>query len=240
MKLTVQKLQEKKYGRLSIVREGPSYRMKANTKSGTRALRTMECVCDCGKSVTVLVSNLRRGHSLSCGCLRNESTSKALTTHGMAGRRVYNTWAHMKQRCNNPSNDAYKYYGERGITVCKEWERDFLSFYQWAICKGYNDTLSIDRIDNDKGYFPENCRWADAVTQAANRRLLKMNKSKTRGIHSTIYGTFKADISTGGKHFNLGTFPTIEEAVEVRNKYIIKHRLQNKLSCTGGSDGDKL
>ena len=76
----------------------------------------------------------------------------------------------MKQRCNNEHNSIYAYYGGRGIKVCKEWENNFLAFYDWAIKNGYDDTLTIDRIDNDKGYCPENCRWVTMATQSRNKR----------------------------------------------------------------------
>ena len=92
--------------------------------------------------------------------------------HGMSGSRIYRIFRSMHNRCETPSCTVYRYYGGRGITVCSEWD-DFTSFYQWAISNGYADNLSIDRIDNDKGYFPENCRWATQKEQIRNRRPFK-------------------------------------------------------------------
>mgnify|MGYP001625111049 CR=1 FL=1 len=96
--------------------------------------------------------------------------------HGMSGSRIYRIFRSMHNRCETPSCTVYRYYGGRGITVCSEWD-DFTVFYQWAISNGYADNLSIDRIDNDKGYSPENCRWVTQSEQVKNRRPFKRNKT---------------------------------------------------------------
>ena len=90
--------------------------------------------------------------------------------HGLTNTKLYGVWRTMKSRCFNPNNKKYKNYGGRGLTVCDEWANDFMVFFTWATNNGYQEGLSIDRIDNDKGYCPENCRFTDAKTQANNMR----------------------------------------------------------------------
>lgn len=132
------------------------------------------CVCDCGSSVTVRASGLRRGTCQSCGCLHKErvalASSKANRTHGRSKTRLYHIWKGLFTRCYNPNSPAYAWYGGRGIGVCDAWSKDYMPFYEWSMASGYNDTLTIDRINNDEGYCPENCRWVDMKEQSRNKR----------------------------------------------------------------------
>lgn len=137
-----------------------------------------ECICDCGNTLIVSASSLRTGNTRSCGCLhRDANQSGHNTRHGDCYTRLYTIWRSMRQRCGNPKNMDYKSYGGRGILVCDEW-KDYTAFKRWALSNGYADNLSIDRINVDGNYEPGNCRWADAKTQANNRRPRRKTKEE--------------------------------------------------------------
>lgn len=132
------------------------------------------CICGCGKYISTKGSRLRSGECKSCGCYKGEIGRQALSTHGKSRTRLWSVWCSMKDRCYNPKNKSYARYGGRGITICDIWRSDFQSFYDWAMSSGYDEhaaykQCTIDRIDNEKGYFPDNCRWVDAKTQNNNR-----------------------------------------------------------------------
>ncbi len=179
------------------------------------------CKCDCGNECIVSSHNLRTGHTQSCGCLQRERAAKANTTHGHRHTRLYGIWNSMVARCHRKNTKAYPDYGGRGITVCDEWKRDFQAFYDWAMANGYNDTLSIDRKDNDKGYSPDNCRWATTEIQANNKRSnisVEYNgESHTLAEWSKILGIKDATLR---KRLNDGW--GIEEAFTVSLKGVVK------------------
>lgn len=126
------------------------------------------CKCACGKSAVVRGDCLRQGSTSSCGCLRSELSAARKRKHNGKGTRLYAIWKGIRSRCNNPHRASYPRYGGRGVKICAEWN-DFETFRKWAYENGYNDTLSIDRVDFCGDYCPENCRWVDVIVQANNK-----------------------------------------------------------------------
>lgn len=155
-----------KIGRLTVERE-------ADKLPGNKNRRWL-CTCECGKKVVVFGYNLATKHTLSCGCAKSEYYINKNTIHGQSHTRLYGIWCKIKDRCYCESCNAYKYYGARGIIMSDEWKNDFVAFYKWAMTNGYREDLSIDRIDNNGCYTPDNCRWTDVETQMNNMSTNRM------------------------------------------------------------------
>ncbi|WNI15549.1 hypothetical protein [Actinacidiphila sp. ITFR-21] len=147
--------------------------------------KRIQCMCDCGNEHSVIPKEW--GRTQSCGCLRRESNSARNTTHGMSKTREYGIWNHMRERCQNPGDDDWPEYGGRGITVCERWQ-DFADFYA-DMGPRPTPAHSIDRIDNSRGYSPDNCRWATPKEQANNRRARRLSPACGNGHLFTAENT---------------------------------------------------
>lgn len=182
----------KRFGRLVVVSEAPPIKEGKDERLRPALL----CKCDCGNEKIVRIMCLKRGSCVSCGCEAREKASKRLFKHGMTDTRLFSIWDGMIDRCYHSYSIEYCNYGGRGVSVCSEWKDSFLAFYNWAMNNGYSENLTIDRIDVNGDYEPENCRWATYTQQARNRRnnhFVTLNgETKTLVEWSEIIG-IKAD-----------------------------------------------
>jgi hypothetical protein len=126
--------------------------------------------CDCGKEIITSSYPVRKGKTKSCGCWNEENKHNRYRIHGLTGTKIQSAWSHMKQRCFNPNCKEYEHYGGRGITVCDEWKNSVAEFAKWAYENGYEKNLTLDRIDNNGNYEPNNCRWVSMEVQENNKR----------------------------------------------------------------------
>jgi hypothetical protein len=169
MKYNFQDLTDKQYGKLKVL-----YRTEDKIyKSGRKFVQWMcECSCENKTKLGVIADSLRSGKTTSCGCSVREKSKETMikmnTIHNKAKTRLYRIYMGMKTRCYNPNHVHYNKYGGKGIFICNEWLENFMDFYNWAMENGYDDSLSIDRRDNDEGYYPNNCQWSTEKEQQNN------------------------------------------------------------------------
>ena len=203
---------------------GETYLKYPNGKSKCRLSHGIYECQYCNKEFEAKTNAIKFKNTKSCGCLKGQN-------HGLSHHKLYNTAINMIKRCTNPNDTHYKDYGARGITVCEEW-LDVATFIAWAE-KTYPklEGYTLDRINNDKGYSPENCTWSDKTTQAINQRIMKNNKSGYVGVrYHSRDGVWTAYISVNNTRKHIGQFDSKEEAVQARDNYIIQNNLPHKLS----------
>lgn len=176
--MPIRDLTNQRFGRLTVLGD-----------SGERRGHCVvwDCVCDCGVRCKIVGYSLTKGDTVSCGCYHREAASKRLkqlnTTHQLSRERVYKIWKGIIGRCYNKNEKDYARYGGRGITVCDEWRNDVAAFKDWALASGYDDGLTIERINVNKGYSPDNCTWIPRGMQAYNRR----NTTRYKGMALCIW-----------------------------------------------------
>jgi len=200
-----------RYGRLVVVERAE------NDKNG-KAMWL--CKCDCGKELVIPAVRLSAGKS-SCGCLVNNKELIYRRTHR---NKLYNQWAGMIYRCTHKNAAHYERYGGRNISVCEEWATDYEAFANWSLENGYEKGLEIDRIDNNKGYSPSNCRWVSHMENSRNRNVRCTSSTGVSGVFKRPdSGKWRATIGVNYKRINLGTFDTFEEAVAARKEAELKY-----------------
>ena len=193
-----------------------------------KRLAYWDCKCDCGNMVVIRGASLRSGATRSCGCLRGRKT-----IHGYATRKnrhsLYNTWKSIKNKCYNKKTKTYKDYGGCGITMCDEWLNNPETFIKFNLNNGWNNRLEILRIDNLKGYSPDNIRYATSRERILNRRLQKSNTSGYCGVSYHIgENKWASYIKVHGINKHINFYDTAWQACQARNKFIKDNNLENE------------
>lgn len=218
----------KEFGRWLVTKEADPYISLKGAKS-TR----WECLCTCGNVKLVVAGSLKNGDSKSCGCLCTEIATK----HEDSGSRLYRIWVGMNARCHGSSDErTTKAYKEKGITVCAEWRNCYTTFRDWALCNNYDSSLSIDRIDNNGNYEPDNCRWTTQTVQSRNTKALSStNKSGYRGVSwNPVYSKWEVSISVRNKTVKVGFYDLVLDAAKAYDTYVKDNNLEHTSNGTSG------
>lgn len=216
------------FGRLKVVSKA--------TPIGYRA--RWHCQCSCGKTKDVLEQNLLNGHVKSCGCLLSQASQTRMAkynnsinreNHGETNSRLYRIWAGMKARCYGKTSSSYPQYGLRGIKVCDDWKSSYISFKKWSLNNGYSDSLTLDRINANGDYCPNNCRWVSMSVQEFNKRTTSRNTSGCVGVSfNSRQNKWVSYINKNHKQYFLGSFANKEDAINARK--IAEEELFNQQS----------
>lgn len=192
----------KKFDRLTVIEE-------AGIDNHKKILYLCQCIC--GKTKIIRGGDLRKGKSRSCGCLNGELAKKRKTTHGLSSTSTYQVWSNMLQRCNNPKNSRYCDYGGRGIYMCRYW----LKFENFFTDMGERpENLTIERLDNNLGYYKQNCKWGTRMEQARNQRIRKDNKTGYEGVvWDKVQKKYRVQIMANSQTHHIGSFDSLNQAI---------------------------
>lgn len=175
----------------------------------------------CNNEFITLGTSIVNGRTKSCGCLNKKLAGDRARKHGYSGTHIYNVWKGMKSRCRDKSYHAYHRYSGRKIKVCKEWDNDFIAFYN-DMAPTYFEGAELDRVDNDADYKPSNCRWVTHKENSNNRGKYKNNSGYTGVFFSKKNQTYQVNLSHNRKVIYIGSYKTLEKAVNARKEFIIE------------------
>lgn len=210
----------KRFGRLVVLNI-----FSKISKRGWKA-RYARCRCDCGTEKDVAIYNLISGSIISCSCQSKLNRIKELTTHNLSKHPLYRKFFDMKKRCYNKNSIYYGYYGGKGIKIYQDWLDHPENFVKWGLNNGWKKELTIDRIDYEGDYTPENCRFVPMNIQCINKGKRKDNTSEYIGIkRNNRDKLWVATINVNGKRIYLGSSKDKHKALDERNDYIKKHKL---------------